>query len=143
MITLDALVHFYETLTPETVADFDTFYAADAHFVDPFNDVRGVAAIQAIFRHMFTQLEAPRFAVTERFVRRTQVVLIWDLHCRLAGQPVTITGASHLRLDAAGRVCMHRDFWDAASEVYEKLPLIGGLMRCARRRLSAPQSTPE
>ncbi|MFV0665254.1 nuclear transport factor 2 family protein [Denitromonas sp.] len=96
-----------------------------AHFVDPFNNVRGVAPIQAIFRHMFTQLEAPRFAVTERFVRRTQVVLIWTLHCRLAGQPVAIAGASHLRLNAAGRVCMHRDFWDAANEVYEKLPLIG------------------
>ncbi|KAA3654956.1 MAG: nuclear transport factor 2 family protein [Proteobacteria bacterium] len=143
MITLDALVHFYETLTPEAVADFDAFYAPDAHFVDPFNDVRGVPAIQAIFRHMFTQLETPRFEVTERFVRRTQAVLIWTLHCRLAGQGVAITGASHVRFDAGGRVVEHRDFWDAASEVYEKLPWVGALMRCARRRLSAPQSPSE
>ena len=43
---LDRLVDFYQTLTPEGVARFPEFYADDAYFKDPFNEVRGVAAIQ-------------------------------------------------------------------------------------------------
>jgi hypothetical protein len=28
---------------------------------------------------------------------------------------------------------MHRDYWDAAEELYEKLPVLGGLMRFLKR----------
>jgi hypothetical protein len=30
----------------------------------------------------------------------------------------------------------HRDYWDAAEELYEKLPVIGVLMRAMRSRLA-------
>ena len=31
----------------------------------------------------------------------------------------------------------HRDYWDAAEELYEKLPVLGALMRLLRRKLAA------
>jgi hypothetical protein len=37
-----------------------------------------------------------------------------------------------------GRVIRHRDYWDAAQELYEKMPVIGGLMRWLRRRAALP-----
>jgi hypothetical protein len=43
-------------------------------------------------------------------------------------------GGSHLQLDGEGRITLHRDYWDAAEELYEKLPVIGGLMRWLKRR---------
>ena len=36
-----------------------------------------------------------------------------------------------------GRVVAHRDYWDAAEELYEKLPVLGALMRLLKRRLRA------
>jgi hypothetical protein len=33
-----------------------------------------------------------------------------------------------------GKVVIHRDYWDAAEELYEKLPVVGGLMRWLKRR---------
>lgn len=51
------------------------------------------------------------------------------------GQEQVIRGASHLVLSAAGRVTLHRDYWDAAEELYEKLPLVGSLMRWLKRRV--------
>jgi hypothetical protein len=33
----------------------------------------------------------------------------------------------------------HRDYWDAAEELYETLPLLGTLLRALRSRLRAPQ----
>lgn len=37
-------------------------------------------------------------------------------------------------LYADGRIAQHRDDWDAAEELYEKLPAIGALMRWLKRR---------
>ena len=50
--------------------------------------------------------------------------------------PQTIHGASHLRFDAAGRIVYQRDDWDAADDLYAKLPLIGPVMRHLKRRMA-------
>ena len=48
-----------------------------------------------------------------------------------------IDGASVLHFDATGRVDRHRDYWDAAEELYEKLPAVGALMRWLKRRANS------
>jgi hypothetical protein len=63
-------------------------------------------------------------------------MLLWEFHFRTRGigaQAMCIKGASHLRFDAAGRVVEHRDYWDAAGELYARLPLIGAPMRLLLR----------
>lgn len=136
MTSLDELIAWYQNLCPETVADAARHYAADAQFKDPFNEVRGFAAIERIFRHMFVQVDAPRFVVTARFAGEDGAMLLWEFHFRTRGigaQALCVKGASHLRFDAAGRVAEHRDYWDAASELYARLPLIGAPMRLLLR----------
>jgi len=32
---------------------------------------------------------------------------------------------------------VHRDYWDAAEELYEHLPLVGSLLRWLKRRIAA------
>ncbi len=138
---LDRLVAFYHDLTPESIARFPEFYSADAYFKDPFNEVRGVEAIQRIFRHMFQQVETPRFVVTERVADAHGVMLVWEFCYRVRlwgrGETQVMRGVSHLKFAADGRVNYHRDYWDAAEELYMKLPAIGSLMRGLRRMLAA------
>lgn len=133
----DDLVEFFETLTPQSLGRFSEFYAADAWFKDPFNEVRGVDAIGHIFEHMFRQVENPRFVVTDRLAEADRAMLVWEFHFARAGRAQIIRGASHLHLDAEGRVTRHRDYWDAAEELYMALPVIGWLMRRLRKALSA------
>ena len=46
---------------------------------------------------------------------------------------------SYTHLDVYKRqVNYHRDYWDAAEELYMKLPVLGMLMRGLRRALAAP-----
>lgn len=138
---LDDLIDFYQTLTPDGVSRFDHFYAADAYFKDPFNEVRGIDAIRRIFAHMFAQVSEPRFVVTERIVDAGGAVLVWEFCYRVrlwgGGETQIMRGVSHLRFDADGKVCHHRDYWDAAEELYMKLPAVGLLMRGLRRVLAA------
>ena len=137
----EALIRWFENLSPETLAQVPRFYAADAEFKDPFNEVHGVDAIAHIFRHMFTQVDEPRFVIGSRFSGADGMMLLWDFHFRsrgpLAPQAMTVRGATHLRFDAQGKVILHRDYWDAAEELYAKLPLIGWLMRGLQRQARA------
>jgi len=138
---VDALVQFFETLSPGTVTRIPDFYSDDARFKDPFNDVRGTAAIRRIFSHMFTQVSEPRFVVGERVVDAGAAVLVWDLHfgVRVWGRvrAQVIHGVSHLKFAADGKVTCHRDYWDTGEELYMKLPVLGLLMRALRRRMAA------
>jgi len=135
------LVALYEQLSPAQLSSLDTFYAPDAHFRDPFNDVRGVPAIAHIFAHMFATLDQPRFVVTQHIVQGDQAFLCWEFHFRMRRWrrhvDQCVHGATLLRFNAKGRVILHRDYWDAAEELYEKIPLLGVLMRWLRKAASA------
>lgn len=138
---LERVVRFYESLRPADVARIGELYAPDARFEDPFNAVSGTRAIARIFEDMFARLDEPRFVVRERVGDGAQAFLVWDFEFAPRGRRGaarhTIRGATHLRFGADGRVTWHRDYWDAAGELYETLPVIGALMRWLRRRLAA------
>ena len=143
--TVDALVLAFEKLSPADLSTLGNWYATDARFKDPFKEVQGVAAIEAIFAHMFDSLHEPRFVVTERIVQGTQCFLVWDFLFRFktmdSAKTQCIRGGSHLQFvpTQAGtwRISLHRDYWDAAEELYEKLPLLGGLMRWLKQRVNS------
>jgi hypothetical protein len=135
------LVRFFEGLSPKELARISELYAPQAHFKDPFNDVQGVRAIERIFCHMFDSLHEPRFVVTGQMLQGRQCFLTWDFLFRFKRfdtvHTQTVHGASHIVLDDAGQVIQHRDYWDAAEELYEKLPLVRGLMRWLKRRVNS------
>lgn len=134
------IIALFEHFEPADLQRLDRFYSADAGFKDPFNEVRGLEAISAVYRHMFVALRDPRFSIDDVIVDDQQCFLSWDFRFRMrrfSGEPQTIRGASHLRFDADGLICMHRDYWDAAEELYERLPVVGALMRWLKRRAAA------
>ena len=136
-----AVVSLFESLSPGDLPGLRGVYAADARFKDPFNEVQGLPAIASIFEHMFRQLDQPRFTVRDIVAQDDALFLTWDFDFRTgrpgprrAARALQIHGASHLRFNADGQVALHRDYWDAAEELYEKLPGIGMLMRWLKRR---------
>jgi steroid delta-isomerase len=135
---LDRLVDWYETLSPQTLERIAEFYAHDARFKDPFNDVTGRTAIRRVFAHMFETSEAPRFRIASRVAGEREAFVTWTFAFRAARRDFEIRGATQLVFDARGKVVMHRDYWDAAEELYAKLPLVGALLRWLGRRFAAP-----
>jgi hypothetical protein len=140
-LAVSRVVAYFETLTPQSVAALGTFYDPQARFKDPFKDVRGIQAIGHIFAHMFVALEAPRFVITHQIVQGDQCFLTWEFRFKFKNfkrqTEQTILGGSHLVFSTDGLITLHRDYWDAAEELYEKLPLVGGLMRWLKKRANS------
>jgi steroid delta-isomerase len=134
---LPRIVAFFEGLKEQDLPVLGQIYARDARFKDPFNEVQGLIEIEAVFAHMFHNLDLPHFAVCDRVAHGHQAFLTWDFRFRFKGEEAwqTIHGATRLQFDAHGLVTDHRDYWDAAEELYEKLPVLGALMRWLKRRV--------
>ncbi|MFM6986281.1 MAG: nuclear transport factor 2 family protein [Hydrogenophaga sp.] len=132
------ICRFFETLTPQSLTHLGDLYTPQARFKDPFNTVQGHAAIMRIFEHMFASLQGPRFTVSHCLVDGPQVFLVWEFRFRFRRfdqhTEQVIRGGSHLQLADDGRIADHRDYWDAAEELYEKLPGVGVLMRWLKRK---------
>lgn len=137
----EAYARFFATLTPATKDELRRLAHPDMRFVDPFNDVRGIDAVCAVFDHMFETTRDPRFVTETPVVASHTAFIRWRFDCtinsRLYPKAMHIEGVSEVRFDEAGLVTAHTDYWDAAGQLYEHLPLLGGLLRSLRRRLAA------
>ena len=139
--TFAQIAQFFEDLDTQNLAQLKNFYSPAAQFKDPFNQVQGIEAIEQIFLHMYESLENPRFVITTQVVDGHQAFLTWDFKFRFKRfDTITeqvVKGTTHLVLDDQLRITLHRDYWDAAEELYEKLPWVGGLMRWLKKRANS------
>lgn len=134
----------YQRLTVADLARFDQHFTVDARFKDPFNDVRGVAEVRAVFARMFERCVDVRFEVHEALRDGDVALLHWTMRLRPApsrpggapGAEWTFRGMSRVVFAADGRVAEHVDHWDAGSQLYAKLPLLGPLIRWLQRKLA-------
>ena len=132
-----AYIGALEGLGPETLADWRALCAPDVRFRDPFNDVTGLDAAEGVFRKMFEDVSQIRFRVSDSALSDRCAYLRWRFAFRARGRDWTIEGMSEVGFDDRGRVVRHIDHWDAATQFYETIPLLGGLIRLVKRRLSA------
>jgi steroid delta-isomerase len=133
--TLMRLQLFFENLSPDRVMTLHELYCADAHFKDPFNEVRDIQSIVRLFEHMFVQVEAPRFIIQETVLQGSSAFLVWEFRFQMRRwnkAEQVVRGSSHIKFASDGKVAYHRDYWDLAEELYGKLPVLGGFMRALK-----------
>ncbi len=128
----------FAALQPADVVRLADYFACDARFKDPFNDVRGVAAVQAVFAHMFAVTENPRFDILEQAVSGASGFVRWRFRFAPHGRPQAgreIEGVSRVVFGPDGRVVEHVDYWDPVEGLYDGVPVLGAVLRLLRRRL--------
>ena len=139
------LIHFYEDISLANLPELTAFYDENAVFKDPFNEVLGIDKIIKIFEHMFESLQNPRFVVREVATQDHQTFITWDFYFELKQLPskgmMDIRGATHInwgyvKSQNCWKINSHRDYWDAAEEVYEKIPLLGQVLRWMKKKFS-------
>lgn len=133
-------IRFFETLSPDSLVRLPALVTNDVVFRDPFNDVRGIDPMRRVFERMFADVADPRFVVSAVAREGDIAFLRWRFTGRTrgaAGGPLALEGLSEIHLAEDGRVSGLIDHWDAAGQLYERLPLLGWLLRRVRRRLAA------
>jgi len=133
----EAYIRFWESLSPDSLGRLAEIAAPEIHFSDPFNDVRGLDAFRTVFDDMFRRVSEPRFQVTGHAIDGNLCFLRWVLTFRTGRRERRIDGVSEIRFDGSGLAIEHVDHWDAAGQLYERIPVLGAILRMIRRRLAA------
>lgn len=130
----------FASLTPERVNDLCERLAPEVHFRDPFNDLRGRERVKALLNDMFERTGKPAFDLIEVCWHQEShsAWLRWqfDAQVPVIGE-LRVEGSSRIRLDDAGKVIEHLDYWDSAP-VYLQLPLLGALLRRIKHKMALP-----
>lgn len=133
--SLERYGRYLESLTAESLSDLPNYVAQDVRFSDPFNDVAGVDEMGAVFRHMFDAVKDIRFTVLHAMQQGEMGLMHWRFAGLWRNRPWSFEGTSLVQFDRFGKVIEHIDYWDAASAVYQRLPLIGPVLSALRRQI--------
>jgi hypothetical protein len=143
-LALARYVDLCQNLSRDRIAELAELCAADVHFRDPFNDVRGIELFQKCMSKMFDDVGDPAFEVHDSVFsqeHRELAYLRWTFTCRMRGRgALSIEGMTEVHFDHRGYVNAHLDHWDSGRQLYEKLPVVGFLLRRIRRRLAIPEA---
>ena len=136
---------FFNGFNKDTLELVDQFYAPQAHFLDPVVDLQGRDAIRKYYANLYANVISIRFEfsgeVNSRGEQGDEKVAFWTMvlkHKKLrGGQEVRVIGNSHFRFDPqTGQAVYHRDYFDMGEFIYEGLPVVGGVIRYVKRKMS-------
>ncbi len=116
-------------------------YSKDAYLIDSFKELNGIEAIEAYILQFLKSLESCTFEFLDVAVSGEEYYFRWVSEAKAKtikkGQIIRSYGMSHIRFDETGKVVLHMDFFDSASNFYEHIPVLGGMIRFIKRRLWA------
>ena len=114
-------------------------YAEDVWFNDTIKTVTGRDALKEYLHETATRVARCRVEVDDIAFSGGNYYVRWRMtvvpHDASESDAWRSTGMTHLRFNADGQVLMHQDYWDAASGLYEHLPVFGWMMRNIKARL--------
>ena len=145
---LQRFIDFYQQpLNSAALEALPRLYHRDIHFIDPAHTIDGLPAFQRYFDNMIANIGHCQFDVHAAVLDKpasTTAFVDWTMsvqHRRLnGGQLFTVAGCSKLRFSNASdnaTIVYHQDFFDLGAMLYERLPLLGGLVRRIRSKLGA------
>jgi hypothetical protein len=136
---VDAFIEFYEDFTASQVQKrVRALYAADSWFRDPFKEVSGIDEVEKYFLGSTEAIEACSFDIQHWVGKDGEYYFRWVMSLRLKRSPddeIRGVGMTHVRFDREGHVSFHQDYWDTGGILYERFPLIGGVLRKIRSRM--------
>jgi len=132
------LQQYYGDYLNADPAELARFYTDDVVFCDPVHRIEGLAALLGYFADMRRDLSECRFDFSPAVLGDASACLPWEMHYahgRLnGGAPMTLRGCSLLQF--GDKIHYHEDFYDLGAMVYERVPLLGALVRGIKGRLA-------
>ncbi len=132
----DTYLDFFQSISPQTIGQLEKICRPDVRFKDPFNDVRSVKDYQKILTHMYSQVEEPSFIILDKAFSGDHCYAKWKFSFIKDRRQNSFIGMSEIIADDAGKIIAHIDYWDTGEHIYSKIPVLGGIIRFIRKKLS-------
>ncbi|WP_295799178.1 nuclear transport factor 2 family protein [uncultured Microbulbifer sp.] len=131
---------YYRDFLAGDPQQLERFYRDDLLFRDPLHELQGIPAVRRYFVGMRDGLARCEFEFDDACIGQGSACLPWRMHfahrALNGGRVMTLRGSSLLKFE--GLIYYHEDFYDLGAMVYERVPLLGALVRGVKKRLQNP-----
>lgn len=130
---------FFETINETTpLSDYEVFFDENSKFKDPFHEVVGAEKIYLVFQKMYKNLDKPHFKVIEISESESYCYIRWifNFYFKNSSKLESFEGVSRV-VFIGNKVESHIDYWDAAENLYEKLPLISSIIKFIKKKITS------
>ena len=114
-------------------------YAEDAFFNDTLKTVRGADAIEDYLMATAEAIEHGTVDFLDVVTQNGNYYFRWAMTIRFKrfarGEDKRSVGMTHVRFDSDGKVILHQDFWDSTGGLFEHVPMLGWMLRRAKKGL--------
>lgn len=133
----------FNALNKDNVAEVvEQFYHPDLEFSDPIVKVKGREAMKKYYANMYKNVKEVRFAFNEFVSMGDTVVGVWVMTLKTdalnGGEAFTVDGNSVIKFKD-GQAIYHRDYFDVGAMVYEKIPVVGWMVRKVKSKLESEE----
>lgn len=127
----------YNHLSRSSLSLLDALYDESVVFEDPLHRIQGLPALRTYFERLYADIHSCRFTFEAEVVQDDQAIMTWTMHLRhrrlRPGETLRLPGASHIRFH--DRIVYHRDYFDVGALLYERIPLLGAVVRHIKSRV--------
>lgn len=136
---LEQFKNTYHEMNLSNVQIIEDIYSSDIHFEDPFHTVEGLDELKTYFERLYQNVDTIGFEFKDEVTTGDDRIITWVMnlkHPKLnKGEMFSLEGATHLKLDENQKIKFHKDYFDGGAMLYEKVPVVGSLVRWIKGNL--------
>jgi hypothetical protein len=137
---LDRFAQFFGNLNERNVREnLRKTYADKLYFNDTLKEISDVDALEHYLLDTAANVESCTVTIHDVVSKNGDYYVRWEMFITFKkfrkGEVQPSIGITHLRFDKDGRIVFHQDYWDAAANLFEKVPVVGWMIRKIKKRL--------
>ena len=136
------MMELYQSLNYNNIESIKQVYRDDVEFIDPVHRIVGLKQLRHYFRGQYQNAQSISFEYHQIWCtqnpQHSETLIRWTMkltHTRLnAAKPYQVDGMSQIKADAE-KIFFQQDYFDLGELVYQRLPVIGGIIRWIKQKI--------
>ena len=129
---------YYKEFSQESIPGLDEMYHQNVILQDPFSKLEGLDNVKQHFSQMMQNVSYCRFEIINVVSNEGQAFITWTMmfaHPKLNNhEEIVVDGVSDIKFDE--RISYHRDYFDVGAMFYEHVPVVKGVIKMLKKRLT-------
>ncbi len=113
-------------------------YTDQVNFIDPVKSITGLENLTTYFSNLYKQVSHCQFTLSNYIFNDQKVSLEWVMslqHKKISNnKEILLEGASFIQFSGE-KITYHRDYYDLGALVYERIPVLGSVVKKVRHAI--------
>ena len=136
---IDQFISDMNSLNFDNVQEvLSNIYSDRINFVDPVKNINGIDNLTSYFRNLYSRVSKCHFTLNNYISNGQQYSLQWEMQLRhkkvAKNKEIVLEGASFIQF-SDGKIHFHQDYYDLGALVYERLPILGTVVKKVRHAI--------